>query len=826
MRHLLFCIALAVISLSASASDEGQFPRAIVPGDYADPSVLHDGEDFYMTHSPFLYKPGFLIWHSRDLSTWNPVTRALPDWEGSGMAPELVKYGDKYYIYYPSAGKIFVTVADDIRGPWSEPVDLKISGIDPGHVTDAQGNRYLYINEGQMVRLAPDGLSVTSPLKKTYNGWEIPETWNTEGKYLESPKLFFHDGYYYMVSAEGGTAGPPTSHMVIVARSKSPEGPWENSPYNPVVHTYSDTDRWWSKGHGTVVDDNEGNWWVIYHAYANGNHALGRQTLIEPLEWTSDGWLRPATKPRALPVSRTAETSLSDNFGGNTLGWQWTLWRTGNTDAVSLSDGTLTLKAKGETPADATVLLTTAMHTNYVTSVAVDLNSSARGGMLLFYNENAYAGVMADRKNFYLYTGKDKYTTIPNTIGRRFQIRLHNRANHLTASVSADGEKWMTLGADIDVSDMNHNKYKGFFALRPALVAQGNGTVTFDNFTYSDGVPTEKDLAAYLMVYHSDDTHSLHMALSRDGYTFKALNSGDPVMSGDTIAEQHGIRDPHIYRGPDGAFYVAMTDLHIFAKRDGYRDTEWEREGYGWGNNKNLVLLKSHDLIHWKRANIHLDQLSPEMKEIGCAWAPETIYDPDAGKLMIYFTMRFGDGQNKLYYMYVNDDFDRVETMPRLLFEYPDHHSSAIDADIIYSPTDSLYHMFYVAHDGEAGIKQATAPSPTGPWTFDPRWYDFEPKACEAPTVWKRIGADKWVLMYDIYSINPHNFGFAETTDFQCFSNLGRFNEGVMNTEGFTSPKHGAVVRITTAEADSLEAYWAKHPQKYLKRVVPAKSQK
>lgn len=331
-----------------------------------------------------------------------------------------------------------------------------------------------------------------------------------------------------------------------------------------------------------------------------------------------------------------------------------------------------------------------------------------------------------------------------------------------------------------------------------------------DKVQSSRGVPEENDLAAYLMVFHSDATHSLHMALSRDGYTFKALNDGNPVMRGDTIAEQRGIRDPHIYRGPDGAFYVAMTDLHIYAQREGYRKTEWEREGYGWGNNKDLVLLKSWDLLNWKRANLHLDKFSPEMKEIGCAWAPETIYDPDAGKLMIYFTMRFGDGQNKLYYMYVNDDYDRIETMPRLLFEYPDGHSSAIDADITYSPTDSLYHMFYVAHDGEAGIKQATAPSPAGPWTYDPRWYDFEPKACEAPTVWKRIGEDKWVLMYDVYSIRPHNFGFIETSDFKTFENLGRFNEGVMRTESFSSPKHGAVVRITGAEADALEARWTR----------------
>lgn len=818
MKRLTAYLFSLALSLSALAGESGIFPRAIVPGDYADPTVVRDGEDFYMTHSPFLYKPGFLIWHSKDLSTWTPVARALPDWEGSAMAPELVKHGGKFYLYYPSAGTIFVTVADRVEGPWSQPVDLKVKGIDPGHIVDEAGNRYLYVNQGEMVRLAPDGLSAVTEKKQVYDGWDYPQKWVTEGKYLESPKLFRHGGYYYMISAEGGTAGPATSHMVIAARSKSPQGPWENSPYNPMVRTYTDTDSWWSKGHGTVIDDAKGNWWVVYHAYANNNHAMGRQTLIEPVEWTSDGWLRPATTPRSLPESKTAETPLNDAFDGQALGWQWAMWRDYAPSAVKVGGDKLTLAARGDNPGDATVLLTTAMHRNYIVTADVDLLSAAKGGLMLFYSEDAYAGVMADAKNLYVYKGKDKFDKIPNKLGRKFTVKLHNRANRLHAYVSADGKNWTEVCKGIDVAHMNHNKYKRFFALRPALIAQGKGKVAFDNFTYRDGVPTEDDLAAYLMVFHRDETHGLYMALSRDGYTFTALNEGDPIMSGDTIAEQRGIRDPHIYRGPDGAFYVAMTDLHVFAQRDGYTQKQWQRDGYAWGNNKDLVLLKSWDMVNWKRANIHMDQLSPEMKEIGCAWAPETIYDPVAGKMMIYYTMRYGAGRNKLYYVYVNDDFDRVETLPKLLFEYPDQRSSAIDADITYSPTDGLYHMFYVAHEAEGGIKQATAPTPTGPWTFDPRWYDFEPKACEAPTVWKRIGQDKWVLMYDVFSVTPHNFGFTETSDFQSFDHLQRFNEGVMKTTNFTAPKHGAVVRLTKAEADSLENYWAANRRPYVRQ--------
>jgi hypothetical protein len=62
--------------------------------------------------------------------------------------------------------------------------------------------------------------------------------------------------------------------------------------------------------------------------------------------------------------------------------------------------------------------------------------------------------------------------------------------------------------------------------------------------------------------------------------------------------------------------------------------------------------------------------------------------------------------------------------------------------------------------------------------------------------------------MYDIYGIQPHNFGFSETTDFKTFTNIGRFNEGVMKTTNFTGPKHGAVVALTPAEARKLADHW------------------
>lgn len=322
-----------------------------------------------------------------------------------------------------------------------------------------------------------------------------------------------------------------------------------------------------------------------------------------------------------------------------------------------------------------------------------------------------------------------------------------------------------------------------------------------------DAFLKEKEpFSAYLMTYFKDEDHSLHMALSADGYTFTDINGGKAIIGGDTIATQKGIRDPHIYRGPDGAFYLAMTDLHIFGKREGYRDTEWERDGelYSWGNNQGFVLMKSKDLIHWSRANVMLNDY-PGFENIGCAWAPETIYDEQEQKLMLYFTTRFGNGINVMYYAYVNDDYNKLISEPKLLLKYP-KELNTIDADITYA--HGKYHMFFTPHDNGAGVKYAVSDKINADYLCLPDWVDREEAACEAPTVWKRNGGEKWVLMYDIFGINPHNFGFMETTDFKTFTDLGRFNEGVMKTTNFTSPKHGSVISLTRSEAQKLATHW------------------
>lgn len=325
--------------------------------------------------------------------------------------------------------------------------------------------------------------------------------------------------------------------------------------------------------------------------------------------------------------------------------------------------------------------------------------------------------------------------------------------------------------------------------------------------------PADKDLSAYLLAYFKDETHSLHFAVSTDGYSFTDVNDGAPVLRGAEIADQKGIRDPHIVRGPDNAFYLSMTDLHIFARREGLRETEWERPAdlYGWGNNRSMVLMKSYDLVHWTHAIVHVDRLFPETANIGAAWAPQTIYDPARKKMMVYFSTRDGDGPGRMVYSYADEAFTTLTTPPRPLFTYPKEGIGTIDADI--TRVGSKYHMFYVAYDQPGYLRQVISNKINSGYIFDPAKVDPETVGTEAPSLWRRHGTDTYVLMYDVFDAKPNNLGFSETRDFVHFKDIGHFNDpdSPMKSTNFSQPKHGAVMPITLDEAKRLQDYFSQN---------------
>ncbi|HET6557236.1 MAG TPA: family 43 glycosylhydrolase, partial [Prolixibacteraceae bacterium] len=458
---ILFFIGLAFFAeaqYQTRACDKGSgyYLNPIFAGDYPDPSILRDGENYYIVHSSFEYYPGLQIWQSTDLINWTPVTHALHTYVGSVWAPDLVKYKNKYYIYFPANNRNYVISADAINGPWSEPVDLNIGNIDPGHVVDADGKRYLYFSSGGYVPLSEDGLSVAGEYKHVYNGWPIPREWTIELFALEGPKITKRGDYYYLTVAEGGTAGPATSHMIISARSKSPLGPWENSPYNPIIRTLSNAERWWSKGHGTIIDDAKGDWWIVYHAYENGYYNMGRHTLLEPIEWTKDGWYKTpedvkTENPMKRPAGKASVStySLSDNFSGKTLGPQWKFFQDYDTSRFHLADNSLVVNAKGNSVGNCSPLLCVPSDHSYTAEVELFIEDNATGGLVLFYNNAFHSGILADHENVLANLRGWQFPTEKKVIKNHVFLRLKNINHTVDMYYSLDGISWNKIESSV-----------------------------------------------------------------------------------------------------------------------------------------------------------------------------------------------------------------------------------------------------------------------------------------------------------------------------------------------------------------------------------------
>ncbi len=481
---------------------DGTFLNPVVPGDHPDPTILKDGDQYYMTFSSFEAVPGLVIWRSTDLVNWAPVAPALTTSLGTVWAVDLVKHDGRYFIYIPAdpGGEgwgIFVIWADRIEGPWSDPIDLKLPGcIDPGHVVGEDGRRYLFVNGIRKVRLTDDGLATDGALEPAYAPWTYPDDWVTENFAPEGPKLMWRNGWLYLVTAVGGTAGPVTGHMVIAARSRSVHGPWEHCPHNPLVRTVSVAEPWWSRGHATLVEGPAGDWWMVYHGYENGYRTLGRQTLLEPVAWTRDGWFRakggdlskPLPKPRGGRPG-PAGRALSDGFRGPALGVQWSQFQAGAHGRERLSPGPdgLRMAGAGTSPADSSPLTLIVPNRSYSAEVDIALTDEAEAGLLLFYSHKAFVGIGFDRGQIhsYQYGAKQGWASFPSP-GPRLRLRIENVGHVVTFRYSADGGRsWSRHPTRMEVSGLHHNVFGGFDSLKLGLFCAGRGTALLTDFRYA-----------------------------------------------------------------------------------------------------------------------------------------------------------------------------------------------------------------------------------------------------------------------------------------------------------------------------------------------------
>jgi len=478
----------------------GTFLNPIVAGDHPDPTVLKDGNDYYMTFSSFFSYPGVIIWHSRDLVNWTPIGPAVTRPLGTIWAMDLVKHDGRFYIYIPASSEgrqsIFVIYADDIRGPWSDPIDLKVVGcIDPGHAVGEDGKRYLFFNGVRRIGLTDDGLATTGALEQVYNPWRYPDEWVVEMFAPEGPKLFRRGEWVYLVAAVGGTSGPPTSHMVTVARSRSINGPWQDCPHNPIVHTKSADEPWWSRGHATVVQGPNDKWWMIYHGYENGFRTLGRQTLLEPIEWTPDGWFHARggtlSKPIVKPIGGPGGVSgypLTDDFSTDKFGVQWSFFNPGADEAkrARYEAQALVISAKGITPADCSPLTFIVGDRSYEAAITLEIGAGVQAGIALFYSERMFCGFGFSNQQMFTYNYGQEQSWMRQALAvSTVRLKVVNHANIVTFYYSRDGGAWVKHPWQMEVSGYHHNVLGGFLSLKFGVYCAGAGNTKLRDFVYT-----------------------------------------------------------------------------------------------------------------------------------------------------------------------------------------------------------------------------------------------------------------------------------------------------------------------------------------------------
>ncbi|MEU8220404.1 glycoside hydrolase family 43 protein [Micromonospora taraxaci] len=341
----------------------------VLAGFHPDPSILRVDDDYYLATSTFEWYPGVRVHHSRDLVNWRTLSgvitdRRLLDLRGCGdsngvWAPDLTYHDGLFYLVYSDVASFasgywdpqnFLVTAEDIAGPWSDPVKLHGRGFDAALFHDEDGTTWL--------------LSMSAdwrPGRDRFGGIEIQQYDRAERRLVGSPRMLFtgtsvgvtegphiyrHDGWYWLITAEGGTSW---EHQVTVARSRDLFGPYEVDPDGPLLTSVGRPDlRLQKAGHGSLVRTQTDEWYLAHlvgRPYSPlGSCVLGRETAIQRVEWPSGEWPKiaggvPADEVVApdLPAHPWPAEPETDHFDAPELGLCWsTLRRPATTDWVDL----------------------------------------------------------------------------------------------------------------------------------------------------------------------------------------------------------------------------------------------------------------------------------------------------------------------------------------------------------------------------------------------------------------------------------------------------------------------------------------------------------
>lgn len=329
----------------------------ILRGFNPDPNILRVGDKFYIAVSSFEWLPGIRVYESADLVNWEHITDILTDQvnlqgnpeNASIWAPQITYNNGKFYCIYTDVKSTrrpfkdchnYLITAKDIRGPWSEPIYLNSSGFDPALFHDEDGKKWL-VNELWDYRMTTGnkscgivlqefdetGKKLVGPVYKIFDGTELAKT--------EAPQIYFHEGYYYLITAEGGTG---KDHSVTVCRSKNVIGPYELDPKYPILTASDKPDSpLQCSGHASLVKGHGNHWYIAYLTTRPllGAAILGRETAIQEVVW-EDGWLRLASGGNGPEetttvftkeeVTQVKNTDFLDDFN-ETLKSEWNTLR-------------------------------------------------------------------------------------------------------------------------------------------------------------------------------------------------------------------------------------------------------------------------------------------------------------------------------------------------------------------------------------------------------------------------------------------------------------------------------------------------------------------